>query len=84
MSILSWVLAGLVVGSLAGFLPGRQGILEDVIVAVVGSVIGGWLATVLAAMPVADLDSRSAIPAAAVAAGFVALSRAITRGRSAI
>jgi uncharacterized membrane protein YeaQ/YmgE (transglycosylase-associated protein family) len=53
MSIISW----LVVGFIAGFLASRvmrgggYGLIGDIIVGVVGALIGGWLATTFLKMP---------------------------------
>jgi len=47
MGWLSWVVVGLVAGFLAGVAVrgGGYGILGDIIVGVVGGLLGGWLAT---------------------------------------
>jgi uncharacterized membrane protein YeaQ/YmgE (transglycosylase-associated protein family) len=50
MGILSWILLGLVAGALAKAIrPGRdpQGCIITMIIGVVGSVLGGWIATML-------------------------------------
>lgn len=84
MSILFWALPGLVIALFAGFVVKGYGILEDIIVGVVGAVIGGWLAVLLIGAPLADLHPAS-VPAATVGAFlFIILSRRITRGRTAI
>jgi uncharacterized membrane protein YeaQ/YmgE (transglycosylase-associated protein family) len=47
MSILSWIVVGLIAGWLAGKVMrgGGYGLIGDIIVGVVGGLIGGWLAT---------------------------------------
>jgi uncharacterized membrane protein YeaQ/YmgE (transglycosylase-associated protein family) len=47
MSILAWIVVGLIAGWLAGQVMrgGGYGLLGDIIVGVVGGFIGGWLAT---------------------------------------
>jgi uncharacterized membrane protein YeaQ/YmgE (transglycosylase-associated protein family) len=47
MSILSWIVVGLIAGWLAGQVMrgGGYGLIGDIIVGVVGGLIGGWLAT---------------------------------------
>ncbi len=47
MSILSWIVVGLIAGWLAGKVVrgGGYGLLGDIIVGVLGGLIGGWLAT---------------------------------------
>ena len=47
MGILSWIVVGLIAGFLAGQVMrgGGYGLLGDIIVGVVGALLGGWLAT---------------------------------------
>lgn len=47
MSILSWIVVGLIAGWLAGQVMrgGGYGLLGDIIVGVVGGLLGGWAAT---------------------------------------
>jgi uncharacterized membrane protein YeaQ/YmgE (transglycosylase-associated protein family) len=49
MSILSWIVVGLIAGFLAGQVMrgGGYGVLGDIIVGVVGGLLGGWIATSL-------------------------------------
>ena len=49
MGILSWIVVGLIAGFLAGQVMrgGGYGLLGDIIVGVVGALLGGWLATTL-------------------------------------
>jgi len=53
MSILSWILVGLVAGWLAGVVMkgGGYGVLSDIIVGIVGALVGGYLATTLFGAP---------------------------------
>jgi uncharacterized membrane protein YeaQ/YmgE (transglycosylase-associated protein family) len=53
MSILSWLVVGLIAGFLASRVMrgGGYGLIGDIIVGVVGALIGGWLATTLLKMP---------------------------------
>jgi len=53
MSILSWILVGLVAGWLAGVVMkgGGYGVLGDIIVGIVGALVGGYLATTLFGAP---------------------------------
>ena len=43
MDIVTWLVVGLVAGVLAGLLVGGYGILADIVVGMVGALIGGWL-----------------------------------------
>ncbi len=46
MSILSWIVVGLIAGWLAGKVMGSgYGLIGDIIVGVVGGLLGGWIAT---------------------------------------
>jgi uncharacterized membrane protein YeaQ/YmgE (transglycosylase-associated protein family) len=49
MSILAWIVVGLIAGWLAGQVMrgGGYGLLGDIIVGVVGGLLGGWIATSL-------------------------------------
>lgn len=50
MSLLSWILFGLIAGSLANFLdssPSRGGWLGSIVLGVVGAVVGGFLANLI-------------------------------------
>ena len=48
MSILSWIVVGLIAGWLAGMVMGSGfGLIGDIIVGVVGGLLGGWIATAL-------------------------------------
>lgn len=49
MSILSWIVVGLIAGWLAGLVVkgGGFGVIGDIIVGVLGGLLGGWLATSL-------------------------------------
>jgi uncharacterized membrane protein YeaQ/YmgE (transglycosylase-associated protein family) len=47
MGILSWIVVGLIAGWLAGMVVkgGGFGLIVDIIVGVVGALLGGWIAT---------------------------------------
>lgn len=46
MGIVSWIVVGLIAGWLAGFvMKGGYGLIGDLILGVVGAVLGGWLAS---------------------------------------
>ena len=46
MSILSWIVVGLIAGWLAGMVMkgGGYGLIGDIIVGVIGALLGGWIA----------------------------------------
>lgn len=43
MDIVTWLIVGLVAGVLAGLVVGGYGIVADMVVGMVGALIGGWL-----------------------------------------
>ena len=47
MGILSWIVVGLIAGWLAGMVMkgGGYGLIGDIIVGVIGALLGGWIAT---------------------------------------
>lgn len=49
MSVLSWIIVGLIAGFLAGQVMrgGGYGVIGDIIVGVLGGLLGGWLGTTL-------------------------------------
>ena len=49
MSILSWIVVGLIAGWLAGLVVkgGGFGVIGDIIVGVIGGLLGGWIASSL-------------------------------------
>ena len=48
MSILAWIVVGLIAGWLAGMVMGSGfGLIGDIIVGVIGGLLGGWIATSL-------------------------------------
>jgi len=62
MVILSWIVFGLIAGAVAKFLmPGRDpgGCIITIIIGVIGSVLGGYLATLLGFGGISGFDLRS-------------------------
>jgi uncharacterized membrane protein YeaQ/YmgE (transglycosylase-associated protein family) len=78
MSILAWVILGLIAGGVASLLvPGRTpgGVIGAIVVGVVGALIGGWLATLFGAGSVSGLDWYSILLAIVGAVVLLVLSR---------
>ena len=86
MSILSWILVGLVAGWLAGVVMrgGGYGVVGDIIVGIVGALVGGFLATNLFGTPgaVDGFNLTSIIVAFLGAVITIAILRAINPGGS--
>jgi uncharacterized membrane protein YeaQ/YmgE (transglycosylase-associated protein family) len=60
--LLSWIIFGLIAGAIAKFLtPGRDpgGCIITIIIGIVGSVLGGYLATLLGFGGISGFDLRS-------------------------
>jgi uncharacterized membrane protein YeaQ/YmgE (transglycosylase-associated protein family) len=83
MSILTWLIVGLVAGLLASALIGGigYGLIGDIIVGIVGAFIGGWLFTALdIRMPVAGLPGTILV-ALIGAVVLLVVIRAVRPGR---
>lgn len=87
MGLLSWILVGLVAGWLAGMLMrgGGYGLAGDIILGIVGALIGGFLASTLfgVANPVDGFNAGSLLVATIGAILLIAIVRALP-GRSRI
>lgn len=84
MTMLSWAVVGLAVGLVSRTVSGGRGLLREIIIAVVGAIIGGWLFVALTGAAVTQLSPASTLVALAGAVLFVALARGLTEGRTAI
>ena len=84
MTILAWVILGLVAGWLASLLMGRggYGLIGDIVIGILGSIVGGWLATQLLGLNVTGLNPTSVAVAVVGAIVLIAVFRAIAPGRS--
>ena len=84
MTLLSWTLVGLAVGLVSGLVANGYRLLEDVVVAVVGAIVGGWLFLTISGGHVTMLSVADTIAALVASVLFLVLSKGLTRGRSAI
>lgn len=82
MSILSWLAIGTLCGVVTGLLASRHGVLEDIILGIVGAIVGGWVFTTLSGSPVTGFSFAAAVVAAAGSALFLLLARGLTHGRT--
>lgn len=83
MGIVAWLVLGAVAGYVATRLdqrPGRIGLFADILIGIIGALVGGFIAAVMVpADPVSSIEIRSMI-AAVVGAGAAVLAwDAITR-----
>ena len=83
MTILAWLVVGLIAGFLASQVMrgGGYGLIGDIVVGVVGALIGGWLATTLLNMPnpVSGINVTSVIVAFIGAVILIAILRLFRR-----
>ena len=86
MSILAWIILGLVAGFIASKIVNRtgSGIVMDLLLGVVGAFVGGFLFTRFGASGVTGLNLYSILVATAGAAVVLVIYHALTRGRGAL
>ena len=65
MSIIGWVVLGLIAGFIASKIVNKQGegIIGDIILGIIGAVVGGWLFSFFGAAPVTGFNIYSMIVA---------------------
>ena len=85
MGLLSWIIVGLIAGWLAGLVMrgGGYGIIGDILLGIVGALIGGFLAGALfgIAAPITGINLTTIIVAFLGAVVVVAIVRALTGRR---
>jgi uncharacterized membrane protein YeaQ/YmgE (transglycosylase-associated protein family) len=85
MSILAWIIVGIIAGFLAkAVVPGEGpgGVLGDLVIGVVGAVIGGWIMNAFGNVGATGLNIWSIIVAFVGAVVLLLLMRALTGRRS--
>lgn len=81
MSILAWIVLGLVAGFIGSKIVNKsgEGLIRDIILGVVGAVVGGWLFTTFGAAGVTGLNLYSLLVAVIGAIVVLVLYHAIRR-----
>jgi uncharacterized membrane protein YeaQ/YmgE (transglycosylase-associated protein family) len=81
MSIIAWIVLGLIAGFIASKLVNNagEGMLMDIILGIVGSVVGGWLFHAFGMPGVTGLNIYSLVVAVVGAAVFLIIYHALTR-----
>jgi uncharacterized membrane protein YeaQ/YmgE (transglycosylase-associated protein family) len=81
MSILAWLVLGLIAGFLGSKIVNKsgEGILLDIILGIVGAVVGGWLFTRFGAAGVTGLNLYSLLVAVVGAVVVLVLYHAVRR-----
>ncbi len=83
MSIIGWIILGLIAGFIASKLINKsgEGIILDIVLGIVGAVVGGYLFTLFGAAPVTGLNLYSLIVAVVGAVVVLFVYHAIVGGR---
>jgi uncharacterized membrane protein YeaQ/YmgE (transglycosylase-associated protein family) len=85
MSIIAWIVLGLIAGWLAGTLMrgGGYGLIGDIVLGVLGAIVGGWLTGVLLGRDLmTGFNVESLIVAVLGAVVLIGISRLLTGGRA--
>jgi uncharacterized membrane protein YeaQ/YmgE (transglycosylase-associated protein family) len=83
MSIIGWIVLGLISGFIASKIVNKsgEGILLDIVLGIVGAVVGGWLFTTFGMAPVTGVNIYSMIVAIIGAIIVLVVYHALTRRR---
>jgi uncharacterized membrane protein YeaQ/YmgE (transglycosylase-associated protein family) len=86
MGLLAWIIVGLIAGWLAGLVMkgGSYGILGDIILGIIGAIVGGFLAGALFGVPdpISGIDLSTILVAFLGAVVVVAIVRALSGRRA--
>lgn len=85
MSIIAWIVLGLIAGWLAGIIMrgGGYGIIGDIVLGILGALIGGWLTGVLLGQDMVNgFNIETLIVAVIGAIVLIAISRLFTGRRA--
>lgn len=83
MSFLAWIVLGLVAGFIASKLVNKsgEGVFLDIILGVIGAVVGGWLFTTFGMSGVTGFNIYSTLVAVVGAVVVLVIYHAVTRRR---
>jgi uncharacterized membrane protein YeaQ/YmgE (transglycosylase-associated protein family) len=84
MSIIAWIVLGLIAGWLAGMIMkgGGYGIIGDIVLGILGAIIGGWITGALLGRDMVNgFNIETLIVAVIGAIVLIAISRLLTGGR---
>jgi uncharacterized membrane protein YeaQ/YmgE (transglycosylase-associated protein family) len=85
MSIIAWIVLGLIAGWLAGQVMkgGGYGLIGDIVLGIIGAIVGGFLTGLLLGRDMVNgFNIESIVVAFIGAVVLIAISRALTGGRS--
>lgn len=82
MSIIAWIILGLIAGFIASKIVNRtgEGVIVDILLGIVGAIVGGWLFGVFGMPGVSGLNLYSAAVAVIGAVVVLFLYHAVFRG----
>ena len=83
MTILVWLILGLIAGWVASRLMGSggYGLIGDIVIGIVGAFVGGWLGSMVLGLDVTGLNFTSIALAIGGAVIVIAIVRALAPGR---
>ena len=83
MSFIAWIVLGLIAGFIASKLVNKtgEGMLLDIVLGIVGAVLGGWLFSMFGMQGVTGLNLYSILVAVIGAAVFLLVYHALVRRR---
>lgn len=83
MSILVWLVLGLIAGWLASMIMGAggYGLIGDIVVGILGAMLGGFLGSMFLGVDVTGLNATSIVVAVVGAIVLIAIVRAVSPGR---
>ena len=84
MSIIGWIILGLIAGFIASKIVNKsgEGVLLDIVLGVIGAIVGGFLFTFFGAAPVTGLNIYSMVVAVVGAVVVLVLYHAVTGTRA--
>jgi uncharacterized membrane protein YeaQ/YmgE (transglycosylase-associated protein family) len=83
MSIIGWIVLGLIAGFIASKIVNRhgEGVILDIVIGIVGAVIGGWLMAAFGGAGVTGFNLYSMLVAVIGAVVLLVIAHAIRGGR---
>jgi uncharacterized membrane protein YeaQ/YmgE (transglycosylase-associated protein family) len=84
MSIIAWIILGLIAGFIASKIVNKsgEGLVLDIVLGIVGAVVGGWLFSAFGMSGVSGVNIYSLLVAVIGAVVVLFVYHAITRGKS--
>ena len=81
MTILYWIIFGLIAGVIAGFIaPSSQGIIGSIVLGIIGAIVGGYLGQKFFGVGVTGFNVTSFVVAVAGALLVIFVGRLLMRG----